>query len=394
MAPRISLICAPPHRNPGMYSVDLAFERVLARRGLRAEVRRYAYGGPYEAVGLACHDLAYLSLEQHLDEVTTSDLILFWGDYQHALSYWRTGLRRRPGGTIEVADERADALRVADHLLLAGQPDDVLARTLSFGTSLLGDDLRSLAITDTVYGNAFPAFIERVEGIWCRDPVSAAMAARHRLGRDETCLGVDAAHLLTPDDLATMADPTAPEGAYAAMFLGRLEAPLAPAAGLAHLLARGAGLQPRWIRWLGPGAAVPAEVQAAVPDLAVDDADTYEGLLALLLGAKLVITDAYHLCLLSWRLGTPAVCVGLGAQHPTRPVSDKKKEVFHLAQGLTPMYVFHESIAQTSARAPLAASLLELASDAAYVGAAARSLHEQATAAERRLWTAIERVLR
>ena len=48
MTPRISLICAPPHRNPGMYSVDLAFDRVLlmfdaAQRDAAADLwRRFA----------------------------------------------------------------------------------------------------------------------------------------------------------------------------------------------------------------------------------------------------------------------------------------------------------------------------------------------------------------
>lgn len=393
MTPRISLICAPPHRNPGMCSVDLAFEHVLQRRGRSADLRRYAYGGPYEAVGLATRSLGYASLEVELDAVLASDVILFWGDFQHAHSFWRTGLRRRPGGTLDVTDEHAETARVATHLLLDGQPDAVLAKTVSFGTCLLGDNTRVPSPADATYRAAFAAFTARAHRIWCRDPISAAQVARLRPDRDETCLGVDAALLLTPDDYGALANPSARPDGHLAVFFGRLGGSMAGPARLTAHLARLAGLEAVWVPWLGPGGGPPAEVTDAVPGLEVDPADSYEDLLALVAGARLVVTDAYHLCLIAWRLGIPAICVGVGAQRATRPVSDKKKEVFHLAQGLAPLYVFLESLSDERAPEPVARALLDLALDRAYVRRASSALAGEADAAEARLWATIEGLL-
>ena len=373
-----------------MYSVDLAFEYLCERLDLDLEVTRYAYGGPYRAEGLHRHSLEYASLDGHLDEALTSDVIVFWGDFLHARSYWRTGLRRRPGGPADVDDERSEAEQVARCLLLDGQPPEVLARTLSFGTTLLGDDLRSLTSEDTAYRTAFPAFASGVHRFWCRDAISAAQVQRHRLDRDERCLGVDPALLLTPDDFAAIAGGAASRGDHAAVYLGRVEAAMEGPARFTGRLLAATGLEARWLPWLGPGAGALDQTAAALPRLAVGEADTYEALIGALLGARLVVTDAYHLCLIAWRLGIPAVCVGVGAQRPTRPISDKKKEVFHLTQGLSPLYLFHEALDDGSRHDALVAEVLDLVGDAAYVAGASAALAEQARSAEDDLRGAIE----
>lgn len=375
-----------------MYSVDLAFDRVLHRMGDPAELRRYAYGGPYSATGLANHQLEYASLEGELEAIVDSDVIVFWGDFQHAHSFWRTGLRRRPGGTVEVADEHAETSRVAAHLLLDGQPDEVLAKTVSFGTCLLGDDVRAPSPADATYRAAFHAFGARAHRVWCRDPISAAQVARLRPDRDETCLGVDPALLLTPDDYRSLASPPTRGEGHLAVFFGRLDASLTAPGRLTAHLARLAELDVVWVPWLGPGGP-PADVLDAVPGLDADAADSYEDLLSLVAGARLVVTDAYHLCLIAWRLGIPAICVGVGAQRATRPVSDKKKEVFHLAQGLAPLYVFHETLAADGGHQPIARALLDLALDPAYVSRATEAIATEAAAAEARLAAAIQGLL-
>ena len=94
----------------------------------------------------------------------------------------------------------------------------------------------------------------------------------------------------------------------------------------------------------------------------------------------------------AWRLGVPAICVGMGAQRAVRPISDKKKELFYLTQRIAPLYLFHETLLDPAGHAAIAAEVLELALDRTYVDAVATSLDGQAAAAATSLCDAIESV--
>lgn len=394
MARRISLICARPHFNPGMYSVDLAIDRVLERRGLQAEVQRYCYGGPHRATGMERDVLEYESLERCFDEVLASDLILYWGDFHHAYVYWRNALHLGPNRGRTFADDRAETAHVAKHLLLAGQPSEVLGKTLSFGSTLLGDDLRSLTTIDSEYRQAFPRFVEGARGIWFRDPVSNAQAGMGRGDQAAAVLGVDCAHLLTPDDYRDIAVPHAvTQRDYLCVSFGRVRESMAQPAQLTRVLAERAGLDPVWIPWLGPAREAAAPFEKAMSGLEVDAwPASYEQLISRVAGARLVVTDTYHLSLIAWRLGVPAICVGMGAQRAVRPISDKKKELFYLTQRIAPLYLFHETLLDPAGHAAIAAEVLELALDRTYVDAVATSLDGQAAAAATSLCDAIESV--
>jgi hypothetical protein len=394
MTRRLSLICALPHPNPGMYSVDLAFDAFAARHGLHVEVTRYCYGGPHHASGLDRHTLQYASLAERFDEVVAADLILYWGDYQHAHSYWRSALHNGPNRALDFADEQAETAYLAEHLLLAGQPAEVLRKTLSFGSTLIGDDRRSTTTDDSAYRTAFPRFLADVGQIWFRDPISAAQAGVLRGDGQANHLGVDCAHLLTADDYRSIAGLTASgpgTGDHAVVFFGRLEGAVEEPARLAGRLARDAGLETIWVPWLGANPDAVAAVQAVIPDLTADPAPAaYEALIARVATARLVITDAYHLCLIAWRLGVPAVCLGRGGQRAVRPISDKKKEVFYLTQRLSPLYLFHERIADPSSHPGLAREVLEVALDPGFVADVGASLDVQVSAAEAELGAAID----
>jgi hypothetical protein len=378
-----------------MYSVDLAFDAFLERAGLRAEFQRYCYGGPHRATGMERHVLDYLSLADHFDHVLQSDLILYWGDFQHAYVYWRNALHNGPNRALGFADDRAEMAYMAEHLLLAGQPPHVLRKTLSFGSALVGDDLRALTTVDSAYREAFPSFVDGVRRIWLRDPISAAQAGLVRADRSHSALGVDCSHLLNADDYRSIAGPpiAAPKD-YACIFFGRVDAQVDQPAHLAGLVAQAAGLEAVWIPWLGASPNAVAMAQQVIPDLTVEPAPAaYERLIALVAGARLVVTDTYHLCLIAWRLGVPAICVGLGAQRAVRPVSDKKKEIFYLTQRISPLYLFHESIADPATHPAIVAEVLDLALDRTFVEAVAGSLEAQSVVAARDLASTIEACL-
>jgi hypothetical protein len=228
--------------------------------------------------------------------------------------------------------------------------------------------------------------------LWFREPVSAARARVQRDPEATSCLGVDAAHLLTRADLQEIAGPStteAPAGAVGIHF-GRVAADLGPSARLTGMLTKAARLTPTWLPWFGPGNPAVATFQEAIPDLVVGEGErSYEQLIAQLLGSRLVVSDTYHLCLIAWRAGIPAICVGVGAQRPTRPISDKKKELFYLTQGLSPLYLFHEDIADPAQHLGIVGEVLGLVQDERYVGAVADSLERQADAAERDLTATI-----
>jgi hypothetical protein len=393
MTPRISLIAARPHLNPGMYSVDLAFDRLAERHGLRAEIRRYCYGGPHRATGLERHVLEYESLEQGFDDVLASDLILYWGDFHHAYVYWRNALRLPPHAPADDADGQAETALAARLLLLEDQPDQVLDRTLSFGTTLIGDDLRSRTTIDSAYREAFPRFVRRARRIWFRDPISAAQGTSLRTTPGQSCLGVDCAQLLTGDDLRALAGTPTRRRDYVGIYFGRVDAALDGPAALAGKLSRASGLGSVWIPWLSTGSGGVDAVRAAVPALEVEPPAPYEHLLALVAGARLVVTDAYHLCVVAWQLGVPAICVGLGAQRASRPISDKKKEIFYLTQGISPLYVFHEELTDRRQHPALVRTALDLALDPTYVDAVVSAIAAQAATAEADLWSAMDELL-
>lgn len=387
MTRHISVICAPPHPNPGMYSVDLAFDRWLARSGLDAVAQRYCIGPPHVASGLDHHRLEYASLEESFDEVLSSDLLLYWGDYHHALSYWRTALRMGARRANAAIDEREDIAHLARHLLLAGQPTAVLDKTVSFGTTLIGDDLRASTTTDSAYREALPAFLRGARHLWFRDPVSAAMATRWRGDWGRSHLGVDCAQLLSGDDYRAIAGSPAPAPqAYAGVHFGRIAAPMDQVDRFARALTRAGDVEAVWIPWLGP----PDEAhhrrgRSAWSQRAAPGPASYEQLIALVAGARFVITDTYHLCVIAWALGVPAVCVGVGAQRAVRPISDKKKELFHLTLGLSPLYLFQEELADPSSHLPLVKEVLGLLTDPDLVAAVVASVASAADASADRL---------
>jgi hypothetical protein len=78
--------------------------------------------------------------------------------------------------------------------------------------------------------------------------------------------------------------------------------------------------------------------------------------LAALARFAFVLTDTYHLALVCWSLGVPAICIGAGAQRFTHSVHDKKKELFYLAQRIERFHVFAEdgyATAHAAARAAI-----------------------------------------
>jgi len=344
MAITVSLVCAPPHVNPGMYSVDFAFQHFLERSKLAVDFKRYCIGGSHRAAGILNDSLEYSSLDDSFEEALAADAIVYWGDFHHARCYWSYALRgiirRRQG-----IESDAEIYRyLSRYLLLSDADRSILDKTLSFGTTIIGDE--STGVGDEFYAAPFERFVSNIRGIWFRDPISAARAAALRGPSPYSVLGTDCALLTRREEYLSRANGAPRLAApYACIHFGRLQADLRPALKFASRFAARAGLVPSWLPWLTPTPDTRRVAQRHVRKLLWDiEEPAYEVLLDRLAGAELVITDTYHLCLIAWRLGVPAVCIGSGAQRPRRPISDKKKEVFYLAYGLSQYYLYYEEL--------------------------------------------------
>ncbi|MFF8398387.1 hypothetical protein [Streptomyces sp. NPDC016172] len=345
---RVAVITAPNigYRNTGMLTVDLAFESLRRRMDTDVDATWYTLHTP-ETVPL--RDCArgtelpfrFLPLAEHLDTLRDHDAVVFWGDFLHTRHYLAQDATNRLldfGFAADRDDARAQLNRA---LLFADQPDELLARTLSYGGTILHNTQSDYE--DKEYGPLFSRLVTRSHRMWVRDPLSAAKIAHLRGDRTTDHFGADAALLSRPGDLdhlpTTQWSWSVPDGGAIGVFLGaRTPIPdWLPAfcQGLSDRL--GAPLE--WLPWFDRDVPGPVSHIAARPgDHTVGD------LVGVLPRYRLVITDTYHLAVNSWGAGTPAVCVG--APEPTPKthddyltLSDVKKHVFHMAYDATDFYL-------------------------------------------------------
>ncbi len=297
-SPIHAVLAAPPGVNIGMAATELGLLSVvreaevtivprrhpalLARRGAlpdAAEVDRRMDVGAGQTDPL-----------DRLPEVSEGRL-LYWADFHHMRQYI-AAVAQADGG---------DGLRTRRLLMADGADDEVVANAQSFGTTLLFNGAADLR--DAPYRGALERLLRRCAGAWLRDPISAAMARRSADGAATVRLGVDAA-------LLAERPPVDTDDAALAVFLGRTAQAHAPLLHVAGRLAQHVGLEPRWLDW-GCHRAFPA-----LPDDALlrrlgelpRGLDAHEALRQLS-NARAVVTDSYHVALIAWGWGIPAVTI-------------------------------------------------------------------------------------
>lgn len=349
---RVVAVCAtPPHFNPGMLSVDLALDVVVRRHQLDVEIdrrvlytplelHRTGWGGSSNDYGLPS---GYRSIRTEDAQLEQARAILFWGDFTHS--------RRHRGDVAQVltrcglvsTEQEAYAL-VDRHLFLSTQPAEVLARTILFGNCLLTE--ADHAQPDDLYERQLQRLLRGARDVWMRDALSARRAAELRNSTSQSHLGVDCALLLRPEDCASIAGATPDRSPRrAGVFFGRTHQDPALLLHFASKLCQKLQIEPNWLPWFSATALNPEVVRRCWPDLPIpQSAETLPFALNTLLRCDVVITDAYHLCVLAWNNGIPALCVGRGASGFTTSISDKKKELLFLTFGADRFYVFAEHL--------------------------------------------------
>jgi glycosyltransferase involved in cell wall biosynthesis len=293
-----AVLAAPPGVNVGMAATELGLLSVARAAGLSIVPRRHPALLERRA---ALPDAAEVDRRMDvgvgptvaLDRLPNVDegRLLYWADFHHMRQYV-AAVARADGG---------DSPRTRGLLMADGADEEIVAKAQSFGTTLLfngAEDLR-----DATYREALKRLLRGCAGAWLRDPISAAMARRCADGAATVRLGVDAALLADRPPVDT-------DDGVLAVFLGRTERAHAPLLHVAEHLSRHLGLEPRWLDW-GCHRAFPA-----LPDetlrrrLGAPQAElgSHEAL-SQLSNARAVVTDSYHVALIAWGWGIPAITI-------------------------------------------------------------------------------------
>jgi hypothetical protein len=304
-----AVLAAPPGVNVGMAAVDLGIASVAREAGVRVIPRRHpslqrrqeTLTGAAQVrsrmdVGLG--DIVPLRALPTREE----GRLVYWGDFQHMKRYLEevASLDGR-GGRAGRLWPRRRARSFARTLELLVPGDAELGPVQSFGTTLLFNSAHDLAAG--AYSDALSAFVNRCTDLWLRDPISTAMARRLTAG-EHVRLGVDPA-LLADRPVRDSND------GRVAVFLGRTPAAHPALVEAANRLARHLDTLPQWLEWgcggAFPGLATP-EIRRALGALA-SAAPPAREVLGQLAGARAVVTDSYHLALIAWSWGVPAITI-------------------------------------------------------------------------------------
>jgi hypothetical protein len=229
---------------------------------------------------------------------------LYWGDLLHMRQYLNSirGLLASSQATPE------------DLLLLKTSPMDRVRRAVSFGTTFLYHSASDLM--DDEYAPSFRRFVENARLVMPRDIVSqaqlAALTPRATFvpGLDATQLFCGSADWRTAFPEGTDSSLAQPDGLLCDFARGKHDiADLRQAIGL---FSKAFGQPVRWLPW-GDRLSFPHgdeyEGRLDLEDVAVGRQPRLSALLEAVAAAQCVLTDTYHVAVIAWSLGTPAMII-------------------------------------------------------------------------------------
>lgn len=375
---KINLICAtPPSINLGMYSVDIAFEPMLSRNDIEASVEYYMLDNVPQFM-LQDNDLPhqYRCFRNRLDEVFDCDAIIFWGDFHQGLKYQQSSVLERMLYN-KIAKDASEAFEIIQsHYMFENAPEHALAKTILFGTTLILNDARDY--NNIRYYKNLKRILGSCKEIMTRDAYSAIKISHIVQRYDRSYLGVDCSLLLKDEDLeflpkSGMADENQINQKVGVFFGRSMDCRLHVqfALELCHIV----DAKPSWIPWLRANSSeLPSllgnESSANIcnnelfekldPDLDKKSYSWQSGdVFAALKEYRFIITDTYHLCLNSWRVGTPAICIGSGSSPNQRAAHDKKKECFFNMYDANSFYVYYEDLGDAEVISQIARRIAE-----------------------------------
>jgi hypothetical protein len=332
-----ALVATPSKGNTGMRVVNDALLRWLDSAGLGDATELFAFERPSVPRGTEHADFGCildLAPERY-------ERIVVWGDFLLDRN-WLAGAcdRLARERSLPASDVRAHAERVIFGPEDAGGAER--RRRVVVGQCLLVSD--ASYERDRAYQVRLARLARDAALFALRDPISAARASVLAEAPASALPPLDAA-LLRPALLARSGATPAPRDPEARDFgvfffrtSGGLAAKLA-AVRAAKRFSRGG--RAHALDWL-PNRPPPPWLRWTVHPLRADLPESIDEALAALARFAFVVTDTYHLALVCWSIGVPAICIGAGAQRFTHSVHDKKKELFYLAQRIERFHLFAE----------------------------------------------------
>ena len=331
---KIAVICAYAQAyNTGMLSVDLSALSVMRRTfGKGVKVDFFTVEDDHDAGRVGSIHLKYSKLS-NVSQLSGYDRILLWGDFLANGFYHRRDLMSR--FKSREGDGFKPSLRKAVNLLLMRDlPDSMLKRTICFGGSLFGNALEDEL--DNTYIESIRRLYSGSRLVLTRDPMSAFYAQRYSGWCLNDPLGVDAAWLLQPfDDIAWNESREKSQNSLRiGLSFGRGLTKNDDSLGVLNRFSE----------------TLLKNLPGCVEDIGWLKANRSNPLAGLLkkLGTvgemDLIITDTYHCAINAWREGTPALCIGRGADMTYGTLSEKKKELVYTSVNARDYYLFYENI--------------------------------------------------
>ena len=309
------IMATPPGFNPGMLFCELTADAVLRHIACATDRQFYRLIPIENRFHLAAQDERARAIgrcDLGLDMALLTDLSmladrtpLYWGDFLHMRHYLAELAPYLGSG--QAGEALARRL-----LLLDEAPDALLRRAVSFGSTLLFNSATDLLSAE--YGDRLARLVRSARLVMVRDIVSAAQISTLTGPEQPSALGLDPAQMVALfDDWRSLFRGTPPAPAAAAgglVFLGRAAHDQFALRFLLDRLREGLGLSFAWLPW-GDASAFPLlHHQPGDPwelPTATDPAASLATLIAEVAAARLVVTDTYHLAVIAWSLGTPAV---------------------------------------------------------------------------------------
>lgn len=318
-----------------MVTVDLSGLCTAKRLFPGADIELYAWGHTSRyAYGPGELAFEHKDILEHFSEYLSADLRIIWGDFSQAATHWRPRPDFWDGDAPNLTPE--DAARI---VFLTDASEDVLKRTFAFGGTTITNEAANY--TDLVYRAAFDRFFTHSGGIFMRDALSAAKISPLQQGR--STLGADCALMLRPDDLHMLPEfHQPPSRSGLGVFFGR-SPNRRQLMKFSRKLGQAVDRPTRWIPWFWSDKKT--RILARIEGYKVPNSFEAPGkLLSDVAACEFVVTDTYHLCVNAWRMGIPAICIGVGAGSALDSLADKKKEVLYEMYEARQFYVFLEEL--------------------------------------------------
>lgn len=425
---RIAIVTAPNMRfvNTGMTTVELAARSTFGQKFWNADLNFYSIvppnppgnkrwmmmdlGYPHRSARGVEELFCHRSMFECIEEVLSSDLIVYWGDFlqaKHYIEHEAVGRLKSIHG-LSASDAQEFAYNA---LLLARASPSARSNSIVFGSSLLYNRVSdylsgpySKSLKTLVLDSRLSAF---------RDPMSA-----HRMNHltgdyDANYVGIDPAFLLQDTDLLALPTSEWSRGlqkdSSIGLFFGTRTALPEWLFPFCETMARDFSCSLEWLPWFPfheilrerPKAKSsffsrpdPNDLLNRIEKLFPRGEDYTQGdLLQALNKYQFVITDTYHLCINAWRAGVPAICFGSESDSGSQVIMDFKKKVLYEMFDAGDYYFDSSSLATSAGQQATAKRMIKLLRNEDQVLAVCARMQAEAESARRRLAAATLAVL-